>query len=120
MVNPWIEHIKRYAKETGKSYGCALSDPECKASYKQKPPTSSESTGSAGASEYINKVRFYKTVINKKERTPKPEKAPKQQKAPKQPKVFKPRAELPREKPITFKRAKSKTKAFLEKSMQAN
>lgn len=64
MGNPWIEHIKRYAKENGKSYACALSDPECKASYKQKPPTSSESTGSAGASENIGKVRFYK---NKKE-----------------------------------------------------
>jgi len=61
MGNNWTEHVKRFARETGKSYGCALSDPQCSLSYKQKPPTSSDSTGSAGASEYINNVRFKKT-----------------------------------------------------------
>jgi len=37
MANAWVEHIKRFAREKGMTYGCALSDPECKATYK-KPP----------------------------------------------------------------------------------
>jgi chemotaxis protein histidine kinase CheA len=37
MANAWIEHIKRFAREKGLSYSCALTDPECKATYK-KPP----------------------------------------------------------------------------------
>jgi len=39
MSNPWVEHIKEFAKKTGKSYGCALSDPACKSSYKTKKET---------------------------------------------------------------------------------
>ena len=31
MVNPWIEHVKQYAKDNNVSYGCAIS--EAKASY---------------------------------------------------------------------------------------
>ncbi len=34
MVNAWVEHIKRFARANGKSYGCALSDPQCRATYK--------------------------------------------------------------------------------------
>jgi hypothetical protein len=37
MANAWVEHIRRFAKEKGMTYGCALTDPECKATYK-KPP----------------------------------------------------------------------------------
>lgn len=37
MANAWVEHIKRFARDKGMTYGCALSDPECKATYK-KPP----------------------------------------------------------------------------------
>ena len=33
MTNLWIEHIKKYAKDNNLSYGCALSNPECKNSY---------------------------------------------------------------------------------------
>ena len=33
MVNPWVEHIKKYAKDHNLSYGCALSTPECKNTY---------------------------------------------------------------------------------------
>ena len=33
MVNKWVEHVRRFAKEHGLSYGCALSTAECKASY---------------------------------------------------------------------------------------
>lgn len=35
-MSRWIEHIKEFAKKTNKSYGCALSDPECSASYRRK------------------------------------------------------------------------------------
>lgn len=34
MVNPWIEHVKAYAKEHDISYGCAIT--EAKASYTKK------------------------------------------------------------------------------------
>ena len=40
MVNPWVEHIKKYAKDNNLSYGCALSTPECKNTYSK---TSSKS-----------------------------------------------------------------------------
>ncbi len=34
MPNPWIEHIKKFAKEHNITYAAALSDPKCKESYK--------------------------------------------------------------------------------------
>jgi len=34
MPNKWVEHVKRYSKNNNLSYGCAVSDPNCKASYK--------------------------------------------------------------------------------------
>ena len=40
MANAWVEHIRKFARENNKSYGCALSDPACRASYKSsKKPT---------------------------------------------------------------------------------
>jgi hypothetical protein len=35
-MNPWVEHIKSFAKQNNLSYGCALSNPKCKQSYKGK------------------------------------------------------------------------------------
>jgi len=35
-MSRWIQWIKEFAKKTNKSYGCALSDPECSASYRRK------------------------------------------------------------------------------------
>ena len=35
-INPWIEHIKAYAKKNNITYGCALSLPDCKNTYKKK------------------------------------------------------------------------------------
>jgi hypothetical protein len=37
MVNSWIEHVKKFAKKNGLSYACAISNPDCKNSYKPKP-----------------------------------------------------------------------------------
>ena len=41
MVNAWITHIRQFAKTHNLAYGCALSNPECIASYTkpQKPLT---------------------------------------------------------------------------------
>ena len=36
MTNKWIEHIRAFAKSHNVPYGCALSNPECLASYKAK------------------------------------------------------------------------------------
>jgi len=35
-MSRWIEWIRAFAIKTNKSYGCALSDPECSASYRRK------------------------------------------------------------------------------------
>jgi hypothetical protein len=36
MTNNWIEHIKDFASKNNLSFGCALSNPECVKSYRQK------------------------------------------------------------------------------------
>ena len=33
MPNKWIEHVKKFAKENGLSYGCAMSKPNLKDGY---------------------------------------------------------------------------------------
>lgn len=38
-MNAWVTHVKTWAAANGKSYGCAMTDPRCKASYKT-PATS--------------------------------------------------------------------------------
>ena len=35
MPNAWITHVKNFAKENNKSYGCDISDPACKNSYEK-------------------------------------------------------------------------------------
>ena len=37
MVNPWVQHVKKWSKQNNVSYGCAISLPECKAAYKKQP-----------------------------------------------------------------------------------
>ena len=41
MPSPWIQHIKDFAAQNNLSYGCAMSKPECKASYKSKKESAS-------------------------------------------------------------------------------
>ena len=36
MPNPWVEHVKSWAKEHNEPYGCSLSDPACKIEYMTK------------------------------------------------------------------------------------
>lgn len=38
MPSAWIQHIRDFAKANNKSYGCALSDPECSRTYRLKHP----------------------------------------------------------------------------------
>jgi len=33
MTNPWVQHVKQFAKENNKAYVCSISDPACTASY---------------------------------------------------------------------------------------
>ena len=33
MSNKWVEHVKKFAKENGLSYGCAMSKPNLKDGY---------------------------------------------------------------------------------------
>lgn len=35
MPNKWVEHIRAFAKKNNMTYGCALSDPRTKSSYKE-------------------------------------------------------------------------------------
>lgn len=46
MTNKWVEHIKTFAKSHNIAYGCALSNPECLASYKAKNNTTKSITKS--------------------------------------------------------------------------
>ena len=39
MVNAWVLHIKAFAAKHKIAYGCALSNPDCRASYKKKKPS---------------------------------------------------------------------------------
>ncbi len=36
MVNEWVEHIRAFAKKNKMAYACALSNEQCRASYKPK------------------------------------------------------------------------------------
>jgi hypothetical protein len=39
MSNNWVSHLRDFAKKNNISYGCAISNPQAKASYLQKYPT---------------------------------------------------------------------------------
>jgi len=38
MVNAWVQHIKQFAAKHKIAYGCALSHPECRKTYKSTKP----------------------------------------------------------------------------------
>jgi hypothetical protein len=37
-MNLWVQHVKEFASTHGLSYGCALSNPQCKTSYHSRKP----------------------------------------------------------------------------------
>jgi len=40
--NPWVEHVKKFARDHGVAYGCAIADPRCKNSYNKSKPKSGD------------------------------------------------------------------------------
>ena len=73
MTNLWIEHVKKFSKENGLSYGCALSMPECKASYQAskkatpKPRAESRAEPQAEPQGVVVKRRLNFQKINPKD-----------------------------------------------------
>jgi hypothetical protein len=63
MANAWVEHIRKYAKDNNMTYACALTDPNCKGSYKKapKPLTQKKERELMGAEEATTKA-----IIKKK------------------------------------------------------
>jgi len=60
MSNPWVLHVKDYAKKNDLSYMCAMSQPECKASYKKPTPVKKIKTIEVKPDEipkFINRFR---------------------------------------------------------------
>jgi hypothetical protein len=69
MANSWVEHVKRWAKANGQSYGCAISKPECKASYGQsKNKTATQTELKAKFPAYAER----RERINRQQSTPNP------------------------------------------------
>ena len=68
MSNTWINHIKSYAKQHGLSYACALTDPNCSKSYKEKQKRKAITTpASAPASAPVAAKAVAKAVTPKTE-----------------------------------------------------
>lgn len=56
MPSKWIEHIKAFAAKNNLSYGCALSDPECRATYTPVKKTTQKKERETMGSEDINRA----------------------------------------------------------------
>jgi hypothetical protein len=69
MANAWVEHVRRWAKANGVSYGCAVSKPECKASYGQaKNKTATQNELKAKYPAYAE----HRERVNRQKATPNP------------------------------------------------
>jgi hypothetical protein len=44
MPNAWVEHVRKFASKNNMSYGCAVSDAECKASYHRQKARNAKKT----------------------------------------------------------------------------
>ena len=44
MPNAWVEHVRKFAAKNGMSYGCAVSDAECKAKYHRQKARNAKMT----------------------------------------------------------------------------
>jgi len=94
-TNPWVLHVRSFALKNGITYGCALSDPRCKETYKTGASMSpSKSNGEMTARELAKKIKnieltaqVRKEKILKKAPEKPPKKAPEkaQEKAPEKP-----------------------------------
>ena len=70
MTNPWIEHIKKYAKDNNISYGCALSTPECKNTYRKPSSTPKQKTECKNCKKNKEPHKMYKEPIGPKQINP--------------------------------------------------
>jgi len=65
-TNPWVLHVRSFALKNGITYGCALSDPRCKETYKtgasMSPP---KSNGEMTARELAKKIMTPRQLVNK-------------------------------------------------------
>lgn len=54
-MTAWTDHVKKWAKAHGKTYGCALSEPACKAAYKgdAKPVKAKAAMKGASKRKYV-------------------------------------------------------------------
>lgn len=61
-MNPWIIHVKQYAKKKNMPYGCALSDHNCAKEYKmnkEKPKEDETVTIRKGLIKLLKKNKIY-------------------------------------------------------------
>lgn len=96
MPSKWIEHIKAFAAKNNLSYGCALSDPECRATYTPVKKTTQKKERETMGGEDINRAG-----------------AP--FKKPEPPKAEKPKAEKPKAKPKAKKEKAPPAKEIAQK-----
>jgi len=66
MPNAWVDHVKEFAKRKGITYGCAMSDTECKAEYNAKKPT--KTSKSAGGGSEKKKYDIVKKILKELDR----------------------------------------------------
>jgi len=57
MPNKWTEHVKQWAKDHNSTYGCSISDPECKRSYALKYPKPVKNEHSKAKFNQLKKVQ---------------------------------------------------------------
>ena len=74
MPNRWVDHVKQFAADNNLSYGCALSKPECKETYRAKYGVSKKLTKKQNIEKMGAEDVNVKLVIKeKKKRKPKPQ-----------------------------------------------
>ena len=68
LNNPWVNHVREFAKQHNLTYMCAASTPECSKSYKEKQkPKAITAPASAAASAPVVAKAVAKTVAPKTE-----------------------------------------------------
>ena len=59
MPNAWVMHVKQWAAKNNKAYGCAISDPECKSSYKK--PEKEKKSLNKDLNSLENELKYFET-----------------------------------------------------------
>ena len=76
MPNRWVSHVKEFAADNNLSYGCALSKPECKETYRAKYGVSKKLTKKQNI-EMMGAEDFdapnIQMVVKEKKKKPKPQ-----------------------------------------------